>query len=181
MPQAQAAAINVARALTGPASGIVVFLPFFGSAATSQLVGYLHDGTFVPLVAVTFGTSVLAVLSGVYANNQPPRLAQAGLPIGEAHHLHLGAGQIRTFFEIVVPLARPGIVSGIILVFIPALGTFLISDLLGGPDSQLIGNVIERQFKGANDWPLGAAMSFILMYLAFAILALRAVLAQRHL
>ena len=83
--------------------------------------------------------------------------------------LDLGAGQWRTFFSVVVPLARPGIVSGVILVFIPALGTFLISDLLGGPDSQLIGNVIERQFKAANDWPLGAAMSFLLMYLTFAV------------
>src|ERR671919_1035607 len=93
--------------------------------------------------------------------------------------LDLGAGQLRTFFSVVVPLARPGIVSGIILVFIPALGTFLISDLLGGPDSQLIGNVIERQFKAANDWPLGAALSFMLMYLTFAALALRAFLAER--
>jgi spermidine/putrescine transport system permease protein len=93
--------------------------------------------------------------------------------------LDLGAGQWRTFFSIVVPLARPGILSGVILVFIPALGTFLISDLLGGPDSQLIGNVIERQFKAANDWPLGAAMSFLLMYLTFAALAVRAFLAQR--
>jgi spermidine/putrescine transport system permease protein len=93
--------------------------------------------------------------------------------------LDLGASQVRTFFSIVVPLARPGIVSGIILVFIPALGTFLISDLLGGPDSQLIGNVIERQFKAANNWPLGAALSFMLMYLTFAALALRAFLAER--
>jgi spermidine/putrescine transport system permease protein len=93
--------------------------------------------------------------------------------------LDLGAGQARTFFSIVVPLARPGIVSGIILVFIPALGTFLISDLLGGPDSQLIGNLIERQFKAANNWPLGAALSFLLMYMTFAALALRAFLAER--
>ncbi|MGH6897688.1 MAG: ABC transporter permease [Geminicoccaceae bacterium] len=93
--------------------------------------------------------------------------------------LDLGAGQWRTFFSVVVPLAKPGIVSGIILVFIPALGTFLISDLLGGPDSQLIGNVIERQFKAANNWPLGAALSFLLMYLTFAALALRAFLAER--
>jgi len=93
--------------------------------------------------------------------------------------LDLGASQARTFFSIVVPLAKPGIVSGIILVFIPALGTFLISDLLGGPDSQLIGNVIERQFKAANNWPLGAALSFLLMYLTFAALALRAFLAER--
>jgi spermidine/putrescine transport system permease protein len=93
--------------------------------------------------------------------------------------LDLGASQWRTFFAIVVPLARPGIVSGVILVFIPALGTFLISDLLGGPDSQLIGNVIERQFKAANDWPLGAAMSFLLMYVTFAALVARAWLAGR--
>ena len=93
--------------------------------------------------------------------------------------LDLGASQARTFFSIVVPLARPGIVSGIILVFIPALGTFLISDLLGGPDSQLIGNVIERQFKAANNWPLGAALSFLLMYATFAVLAVRAFLAER--
>jgi spermidine/putrescine transport system permease protein len=95
--------------------------------------------------------------------------------------LDLGAGQWRTFFSVVVPLARPGIVSGVILVLIPALGTFLISDLLGGPDSQLIGNVIERQFKAANDWPLGAALSFLLMYLTFAALVARAWFAARDL
>ncbi|MGF1475905.1 MAG: ABC transporter permease [Geminicoccaceae bacterium] len=94
--------------------------------------------------------------------------------------LDLGAGQITTFFRITVPLASAGIVSGLILVFIPAVGTFLISDLLGGPDSQLIGNVIERQFKSANNWPLGAAMSFLLLYLTFVILALRAWLASRN-
>ena len=94
--------------------------------------------------------------------------------------LDLGAGQIRTFFSIVVPLAKPGIVSGVILVFIPALGTFLISDLLGGTDSLLIGNVIERQFKAANHWPLGAAMSFVLLYVTFAALALRAWLMGRE-
>jgi spermidine/putrescine transport system permease protein len=93
--------------------------------------------------------------------------------------LDLGAGQWRTFRSIVVPLARPGIISGVILVFVPALGTFLISDLLGGPNSQLIGNVIEREFKAANNWPLGAALSFLLMYLTFAALAARAFLAER--
>jgi spermidine/putrescine transport system permease protein len=93
--------------------------------------------------------------------------------------LDLGASQVRTFFEVIVKLARPGIVSGIILVFIPALGTFLISDLLGGPDSQLIGNVIERQFRAANNLPLGAALSFLLLYLTFIALALRAWFAAR--
>ena len=88
--------------------------------------------------------------------------------------LDLGASQIRTFVSVVVPLAMPGIVSGIVITFIPALGSFLTPDLLGGTDSQMIANVIERQFKSANDWPFGAALSFILMYVTFFALALRA-------
>ena len=89
--------------------------------------------------------------------------------------LDLGASQLRTFLSVVVPLALPGIVSGIIITFIPALGSFLTPDLLGGTDSQMIANVIERQFKSANDWPFGAALSFILMYITFFALAVRAV------
>ncbi len=92
--------------------------------------------------------------------------------------LDLGAGQVRTFFSVVVPMAAGGIVSGVIITFIPALGSFLQPELLGGTDSQLIANVIERQFKSANDWPFGAALSFILMYLTFFALALRSVLAR---
>jgi spermidine/putrescine transport system permease protein len=72
----------------------------------------------------------------------------------------------------------PGIISGVILVFIPALGSYLIPDLLGGTDSQMIANVIERQFKRANDWPFGAALSFLLMYLTFGVLTIRSVLAK---
>jgi spermidine/putrescine transport system permease protein len=92
--------------------------------------------------------------------------------------LDLGAGQARSFFSIVVPLAKAGIISGIIITFIPAMGSFLTPDLLGGTDSQMIANVIERQFKSANDWPFGGALSFLLMYATFFALALRAVLAR---
>ncbi|MGI9371100.1 MAG: ABC transporter permease [Hyphomicrobiales bacterium] len=93
--------------------------------------------------------------------------------------LDLGASQTRTFFSVSVPLTMPGIVSGIILTFIPMLGSFLIPDLLGGTNAQMIGNVIERQFKAANDWPFGAALSFLLMYVTFGALALRAFMAGR--
>ena len=93
--------------------------------------------------------------------------------------LDLGASQFRAFLTVVVPLALPGIISGGILVFIPALGSFLTPDLLGGTDSQMIANVIERQFKGANDWPFGAALSFLLMYLTFAALTVRAFVNRR--
>ena len=88
--------------------------------------------------------------------------------------LDLGASQLRTFLSVVAPLAMAGIVSGCIITFIPALGSFLTPDLLGGPDSQMIANVIESQFKSANDWPFGAALSFLLMYVTFFVLALRA-------
>jgi len=94
--------------------------------------------------------------------------------------LDLGAGHWRTFFSVVFPLTWHGAVSGIIIVFIPGLGAFFIPELLGGTDSQLIGNVIERQFKSANDWPFGAALSFLLMYATFGALALRSLLSGRN-
>ena len=94
--------------------------------------------------------------------------------------LDLGASQWRTMREIVVPLALPGILSGLLITFVPALGSYLTPDLLGGPDSQMIANVIERQFKRANDWPFGAALSFILMYLTFAAIAGQAMVTRRR-
>jgi spermidine/putrescine transport system permease protein len=93
--------------------------------------------------------------------------------------LDLGAGHWRTILLVVVPLAAPGIASGVLITFIPALGAYLTPDLLGGPDSQMIANVIERQFKRANDWPFGAALSFLLMYLTFIAIALQALLQRR--
>ena len=94
--------------------------------------------------------------------------------------LDLGAGQWRTFRSVIVPLALPGIISGVIITFIPALGSYLTPDLLGGTDSQMIANVIERQFKSANDWPFGAALSFLLMYLTFFALAVKALLTRHN-
>lgn len=93
--------------------------------------------------------------------------------------LDLGAGHWRTFALVVFPLTWHGALSGILIVFIPALGAFFIPELLGGTDSQLIGNVIERQFKAANDWPFGAALSFLLMYATFGALALRSLISGR--
>ena len=93
--------------------------------------------------------------------------------------LDLGASQWTTFWKVTVPLTMPGIVSGIILVFIPMLGMFLVPDLLGGTNAIMIGNVITDQFKAANDWPFGAALSFLLMYITFAALAVRAFISAR--
>ena len=75
----------------------------------------------------------------------------------------LGAGPVQTFFSITVPLTIPGIISGITMVFVPALTTFVISDLLGGSKILLIGNVIEQQFKQVNNWHVGSGLSLVLM------------------
>ena len=93
--------------------------------------------------------------------------------------LDLGHGHIATLMRIVVPLAAPGIASGLVLTFIPSLGSYLTPDLLGGPDSQMIANVIERQFKVANDWPFGAALSFLLMYLTVLFIAAQGLMGRR--
>jgi spermidine/putrescine transport system permease protein len=140
-------------------------------------LGWLTGERYVPLELLYNNTAVIFGIVYVYLPFMVlplyASLERLDRSLLEAS-LDLGASQFRTFLSVVVPLARPGIVSGLMLVFIPAIGTFLISDLLGGPDSQLLGNIIERQFKAANDWPLGAAMSFLLLYVAFALLLLRA-------
>lgn len=75
----------------------------------------------------------------------------------------LGANTFQTYSKILIPLSLPGIVSGITMVFIPALTTFVISDLLGGSKILLIGNVIEQEFKQTNNWNAGSALSTVLM------------------
>lgn len=93
--------------------------------------------------------------------------------------LDLGAGHFRTLLKIVVPLAGSGIAAGVMITLIPALGAYLTPDLMGGTDSQMIANVIERQFKRANDWPFGAALSFLLIYAMFALVALQSLRGSR--
>ena len=74
----------------------------------------------------------------------------------------LGAGSLAAFFKIVVPLSFPGIVAGCIMVFLPALSLFYVSDILGGANSTVIGSVIRNKFMTARDWPVGSAISVIL-------------------
>lgn len=77
----------------------------------------------------------------------------------------LGAGPIQTFQRIILPLTRPGIVAGILLVFIPAIGMFAISQLMGGGVTPTIGEVIDNQFRAARDWPFGAALGMTVVIL----------------
>lgn len=75
----------------------------------------------------------------------------------------LGAGKFKTFFTIMLPLTMPGVLAGCILVFIPSLGLFYISDLMGGSKVMLIGNLIRNQFLVSRDWPFGAAISIFMI------------------
>jgi spermidine/putrescine transport system permease protein len=82
----------------------------------------------------------------------------------------LYATRLRVLWRIIIPLVRPGIVAGSILVFIPSLGAYVIPRVLGGGKSMMLGNLIELQFGAGRNWPLGAAISITLM--AIVMLAL---------
>lgn len=75
----------------------------------------------------------------------------------------LGATPFQTFKRIILPLTSPGILGGCVIVFIPALGNFIVPAFLGGSKVQLVGNVIERQFLQARNWPFGSTLSTAIM------------------
>lgn len=87
----------------------------------------------------------------------------------------LGAGRAGTFWRVTVPLTAPGIAAGTVLVFVPSLGQFVVSDLLGGARSMLLGNLIQNQFVVARNKPFGSAVAFeltavvLLLLLAYAL------------
>jgi spermidine/putrescine transport system permease protein len=84
----------------------------------------------------------------------------------------LGANHWKAFLNVTLPLSVPGIAAGSVLVFIPNVGAFITPDLLGGGKVDYIGNVVERQFKTARDWPFGSALSFLLMGIVLAVTVL---------
>lgn len=75
----------------------------------------------------------------------------------------LGASKSKAFLTVTLPQTAPGIVSGCMLVFVPSIGMFFISDLLGGAKAMLLGNLIQNQFSVVRDWPFGAALSVLMM------------------
>lgn len=75
----------------------------------------------------------------------------------------LGANDVRTFLRVVLPLTLPGVLAGCALVFIPSVGAFVTPDLLGGTKGLMIGNLINKQFGGSGNMPLGSALSIVMM------------------
>lgn len=91
----------------------------------------------------------------------------------------LGAGRLATFRHVIIPLTAPGIAAGSLLVFLPALGMFYVTDVLGGGRELLIGNFLKDQFLDARDWPFGAAASLIVIALLFVFLGAYAFIRRR--
>ena len=86
----------------------------------------------------------------------------------------LGASKLMTYTKVIIPLTIPGIVSGITMVFIPALTTFVISNMLGGGKINLIGNIIEQEFTVNSNWYLGSGLSLVMMvFIILSMLLLR--------
>lgn len=121
----------------------------------------LRPFDLVPSVTATFLGMVYAFLPffvlPVYASVEKVdwRLLEAAQD--------LGAPPTRAFLAGVFPQTLPGLIAGALLTFIPAMGMFVVSDLLGGARTALIGNLIQNQFGQAGDWPYGSALSFLLM------------------
>lgn len=92
----------------------------------------------------------------------------------------LGAGRLATFKNVIVPLTLPGVLAGVMLVLLPAMGLFFVPDILGGSRNLLVGNVIKNQFLDARNWPFGAAASIVLT-LTMALLIFAHRLSKRHL
>lgn len=84
----------------------------------------------------------------------------------------LGAKKHKVFFRVVLPLTMPGVFAGSIQTFIPALGLFYVSDMLGGGSSMYVGNLIKNQFLSARNWPLGAALSILLILITIVLMRL---------
>jgi spermidine/putrescine transport system permease protein len=118
---------------------------------------------FAVLLGLVYGYLPFMVLP-IYATLErlEPSLAEAAAD--------LGARPLTTVFKILIPLSRPGIVAGSVLVFIPCLGAYLTPDLLGGGRTVLVGNLVQNQFTSARDWPFGSAVSIVLTVLTGLIL-----------
>ena len=94
--------------------------------------------------------------------------------------LDLGAGPIRTFLRIILPLTAPGIAGGAVIVFIPALGNFVVPAILGGAKVMMLGNLIEQQFLAARNWPFGSALAMMVMSVMLVLLFIYVVVSGRR-
>jgi spermidine/putrescine transport system permease protein len=111
---------------------------------------------FAVLLGLTYGFLPFMILP-LYAS-----IERMDKSLVEASY-DLGHGKTSTFFRVIMPAVSPGLIAGVLLVFIPAVGDYITPALLGGVNTQMIGTTIADQFGSGNNWPLGSAMSVLLM------------------
>lgn len=128
---------------------------------------------FAVLLGLVYGFLPFMVLP-IYASLE--KLDPALLEAAEV----LGARPGARFFRVTLPLSLPGVIAGCLLVFVPALGSFITSDLLGGAKQVMIGNLVQNQFTSARNWPFGSAVSFALMALVLLAVTLSLALRDRR-
>jgi len=92
----------------------------------------------------------------------------------------LGAGPFEAFRRVTLPLSMPGLIAGVILIFVPVIGSFMEPRILGGKEAIMLGPIIENQFTAIFNWPLGSALSFIMLAIVLLILAVSAPFLKRH-
>lgn len=127
-------------------------LLWLGIIDTPFRIMYTSGAVIIGLVYILLPFMVMPLYSSIEKLDKP---------ILEAAR-DLGASKLQTFLRIIIPLTMPGIIAGCLLVMLPALGLFYVSDLMGGARNLLIGNVIKNQFLNIRDWPFGAATSITL-------------------
>lgn len=141
---------------------INLFLKTFNFTGESFNFMYNDFGIIVGLVYTLLPFMILPIYSSV---------SKLDSSITDASY-DLGATKIQTFFKVILPQTLSGVFSGSLMVFIPAIGYFFISDILGGGKSMLIGNLIKNQFLTARNWPFGAAVSIFLIILTLILVKL---------
>jgi len=92
----------------------------------------------------------------------------------------LGANRLQSFLRVTLPLSLPGVLAGVIMTFIPVMGSFVEPRILGGKEGTMIGTVIEDQFVQLFNWNFGAAVAFILLLMVLVLMGLSALVARRR-
>jgi spermidine/putrescine transport system permease protein len=144
--------------LNGILESVVNALPFLGPFQPAEML-YTQGAVLVGMVYEFLPFMILPMFTS---------LEKIDVSLYEAA-ADLGASPFRTFLRVTLPLSMPGVVAGTILVFVPVMGTFVVSDILGGRQVVLVGNLIQQQFLSARDPAFGSAASIVLMVLTLAI------------
>jgi len=159
---------------------LLVMLPFWTGflMRINAWIGLLQDDGWINAIIVAFGLSPVtlmytdtAMYIGIVYTYLPfmvlplyARLSQADARLLEAAS-DLGAPPWQVFLSVTLPLSMPGVWAGALLVFIPAVGEYVIPELLGGPQAQLIGRVLWQEFFDNRDWPTASAIACMLLFL----------------